>query len=197
VFTLPTTEGSQASGFLLLDDASAQPVLDVFRGNNIFENVLALVRAQVRNGTGLPGQADAVADELEAAGFTVTARGDASSFENPRTVVRHAPGEVVAAVVVARHLAVDPLIEETTEDLGDAAVVVVTGEDWAGLRAEPRPVEDFADLLPADAALPEGGEGDTAPAGAGIEDAGLGAPATTSSTVEVAVSEPPPGVSCG
>lgn len=199
VFTLPTTEGSASSGFLLLDEAAAQPVLDVFRGNNLYENVLALVRTQVRNGTGRPGQADAVADELAATGFTVTERGDAASFGNARTVVRHAPGAEVAAVVVARYLGADPLIEETTEDLGDATVVVVTGEDWAGMRAEPRPIEDFASVLPADAEVPEAGsgEGDTAPAGAGIEDAGLGEAVTTSSTVAVAVSEPPPGVSCG
>lgn len=197
VFTLPTTEGSASSGFLILDEAAAQPVLDVFRGNNIYESALALVRAEVRNGTGQPGEADRVADELAAAGFTITGRGDAATFDHERTVVRYQPGYEIPAVVIARYLAADVVLEEAPEAPGAAPVMVVTGPDWSGLLAEPRPIEEFAEHLPEGATVPEGDATDSAPAGPGVEDAGLGDSPTTSSTVAISVGTPPPGTSCG
>ena len=192
VLTLPT-EGAMIgeASVVELVEAEAQPVLEVFRGNNVFDDALALVRVEVRNGSGVAGQGREVSEELARAGFTVTRAVDASSFRNPRTTIRYAPGQLVPAVVLARYLDVDAPIEESDEDLGDVGVVLVTGDDWPGLRSDPRPIEDFADLLPEGTELPE-----LAAATDGGEP-GATTTSTTATTIVSHVPETPEGETCG
>lgn len=192
VLTLPTRGGmaGKASVVFLLD-AEAQPMFEVFRGNSILGNALALVRVEIRNGSGVVGQGRDVSVDLSRAGFTVTRAVDGADFRNDRTIIRYAPGQLVPAVVLARYLEGEAVIEESDEDLGDTGVVLVTGDDWKGIRAEPRPIEDFADLLP-DAPTPT--TIDPAPPTPSDADA---ASTTTSTTSPSHVPEPPPGVSCG
>lgn len=192
ILTLPTEGGmAGAASVVYLQEAEAQPVLEVFRGNNVFDGALALVRVEVRNGTGVAGQGRQVSEDLARTGFTVTRAVDASSFRNPRTTIRYAPGQLVPAVVLARYLDLDVVVEESDEELGDVGVVLVTGDDWTGVRTEPRPVEDFAELLPEGAELPELAD-PTAPPAPEAD-----AATTTSTSIASHVPEAPEGVSCG
>ena len=192
VLTLPTEGGfAGEASVVFLQEAEAQPVLEVFRGNNVFNDALALVRIEVRNGTGVAGQGRQVSEELARAGFTVTRAVDASDFRNPRTRILHAPGQQVPAVVLARYLGIDVDIEETSEALADVGVVLVTGDDWAGLLVEPRPIEDFADRLPAGAEL-----SDLAPESTTTTEPSAST-STTSTTIASHVPQTPEGVVCG
>ncbi|HSL59661.1 MAG TPA: LCP family protein [Acidimicrobiales bacterium] len=124
---------------LRLREADAQPVLDLFRGIQTgLDPTPASVRVRVLNGSGSSSQASDVAGDLRLAGFTVTGTDNARSLGLARTTVRHAPGQRAAASLVARHLVVEPLLEEDP-DLIVAPVELVTGDDYAGLLAEPRP----------------------------------------------------------
>ena len=200
VLSLPVTGGlAGAASVVYLDEAEAQPVLDVFRGNSVLGNALALVRIEVRNGSGAAGQGREVGEELSRLGFTVTRTVDASDFRNAGTTIRYAPGQLLPAIVVARYLDIDVTIEEATDELGETGVVIITGDDWEGVRDEPRPLEDFAELLPDDPAAAEdvaaavdeldAATADTAPP----EDE----PAPTSTTLPRHVPQTPEGEVCG
>lgn len=192
VLTLPTRGGmAGAASVVYLQEAEAQPVLDVFRGNSILNNALALVRIEVRNGSGVAGQGRQVSEALSREGFTVTKAVDASDFRNGRTTILHAPGQLLPAVLVARYLDVDAPIEEATEDLGDAGVVVVTGDDWPGVRDEPRPLEDFQRYLPDDPTASTGTTSTTTAPAEGDE------PVATTTTIPAHIPQTPEGEVCG
>lgn len=93
------------------------------------------VSVSILNGTSVGGLAGSVEADIEAGGYQVdTVGGTESGFE--RTVVMYRPGERRAARRVARDLDVDEaqvrrLDDETAALAGDAAVVVVAGEDRA------------------------------------------------------------------
>src|SRR5690606_12815273 len=91
VFTPPAREGwAGAAAVLYLNEGEAQPIFDIFRGNNPMVNVLKTIRVEVRNGTGRSGFARQVGDQLNTTGFTVTEWRDDTSFRNARTTIRYA-----------------------------------------------------------------------------------------------------------
>lgn len=149
IVTLPT-DGANVGGAAvqLLREGEAQPMLDLFRGQSVFGTPTALVRLDVRNGSGLPGQAAEAAEELGEEGFTIIRTGDASDVGDAPTRIEYAPGQLVPAVLLARFLPVDaPVVEAAEPDaLDDAGVALITGHDWAGVLDEPRPPEDRPDL---------------------------------------------------
>lgn len=164
-YTLPTaddvTDGGAAVQLLLADEA--QPTLDVFRGvqDDAREELdPAEVRARVLNGSGVTGQAGQASADLTGAGFDVVATGDAESFGGAATVVRYAPGKAAEADLVRRWLAAGAQLEESAA-VTDVDVVVVTGTDYAGVRAEAAPADGDS---PATTAAPSGASSTSAPA---------------------------------
>lgn len=124
---------------LLLREADAQPLFDLFRGVQPgLDPTPASVRVRVLNGSGSASQAVDVADDLRLAGFTVTGTDNARELGLTRTTLRYAPGQRASADLLARHLVVEPVLEEDPELLV-APVELITGDDYAGLLAEPRP----------------------------------------------------------
>lgn len=124
---------------LRLREADAQPLFDLFRGVQPgLDPTPASVRVRVLNGSGSTSQAVDVADDLRLAGFSVIGTDNARELGLARTTVRHAPGQRTSAELLARHLVVEPVLVEDRE-LIVAPVELVTGDDYAGLLAEPRP----------------------------------------------------------
>ncbi|GIU85338.1 MAG: hypothetical protein KatS3mg008_2113 [Acidimicrobiales bacterium] len=147
-YSLPVKSGRVgAAAVLFLEEQAAKPILDVFRGVDSGLAFVQAVRVQVLNGTGRVDEASRTARALRSRGFTVVSVGEADEFGYPRTVLRHAPGEIPAAIVVARFLDADPVFEEARE-LGGVTVRVITGEDLRGVRREPAPLERYRQLLP-------------------------------------------------
>jgi polyisoprenyl-teichoic acid--peptidoglycan teichoic acid transferase len=95
----------------------------------------ASVSVQVLNGSGSPGQASDAQADLTEAGFIVSGTGEATSFDHERTVVQYPAGQRDAADLVARWLASGAVLEQVD---GSDGIVVVTGEDWQGVRSEAR-----------------------------------------------------------
>lgn len=191
VFTPPAREGwAGAAAVLYLQEGEAQPIFDIFRGNNPMVNVLKTIRVEVRNGTGKSGFARQVGDQLNTTGFTVTEWRDDTSFRNGRTTIRYAnPNQKLAAVVLARYLDLDVPIEEGPMNKGDSTVALVLGSDFTGLRSTPRPLEDFKQYLPNQGAdLPQ-----TSPEEAVSTTIPL---SVTTSSVPAQIPEAPPGVEC-
>jgi LCP family protein required for cell wall assembly len=178
-----------AASVLFLNEAAAQPTFDVFRGINPIYDVLASVRVEVRNGTGRVGEGESVAADLTRRGFTVTGSVDDASFRNDTTVIKYAPGSVLAAIVVARYLDIDaPIEEDLTLATAENQVALVVGRDFTGVREEWRPLNEFAHLLPG--AVPT----DAEPPTSAVE----GAPTTTEpdDSSRSILPEPPEGVEC-
>lgn len=121
---------------LRLVASEAEPILRIFRGVGSAELTPADVRVEVRNGTGLPGQARTVSDALAEVGFTTVGTGEAERFDVARTTVRYVAGAEAAADLVARHLEPTAVLEEVSGPLS-ADVVVVTGADLTGVREVP------------------------------------------------------------
>lgn len=148
VYIPPGKDGfvGQAS-VLFIDETAAQPIFDIFRGVDHGDDAVPTVRVEVRNGSGRSGEGSKAKAELTARGFAAPRATDAGSFRVTRTEVRYAPGAEVAAVEVARHLDGDPLVVEDAAVPGDVSVVLVTGADFTGIRAEGRPASDFQSVL--------------------------------------------------
>ena len=142
-FTLPVTDdvvgGAQV---LFLQEEAAAPVLSIFQGVDPAAAATAdpaEVTVQVRNGTATEGQAGEVTSALADAGFETLVPSDAE-IGLPTTVL-YTAGSEGEAQLVARHLA-GPVSYQESAALEGADVVVVTGTDWAGVAAAPRPVEE-------------------------------------------------------
>lgn len=192
----------------------------MFRGQNLFTTTNALARVEVLNGTQVAGQAASVAGELDELGFSVVGTGDDPGHRGV-TELRYPRGGLLPAVLLARYLGVNvPFVEVPADEVGpDTGVILVTGSDWSGLRAEPLPSEAFQrylDQFAAEVAADEaagrqpanqGGltvgdlEG-TSGGASGEASGGQGAPVapsitTTTVTPERFVPTPPDGVDCG
>lgn len=116
-----------------------EALFDRFRGVDDAEGTTpASVRVEVQNGSGATGEAATVAEAVADAGFIVTGQGDADAFDRAETTVRHAPGQEGAADLLARWLEA-PVVLEEAAGLEGSDVVLVTGRDFAGVRAEPTP----------------------------------------------------------
>jgi polyisoprenyl-teichoic acid--peptidoglycan teichoic acid transferase len=144
----PPTQGAVIGGadVLLLNTVGAQPIFDRFRDLSDSSSPNRGVEVSVTNGSGVSGQAAGALGELAKLGFVTDGSGDASSFRNPHTSIRYAPGQASAAVQVARYLPVTPeFVEDDT--LSGPHVVLDTGLDFTNLTTSPRPASDFAGFL--------------------------------------------------
>lgn len=186
VYTPPTRGGFVgAASVLFLDEKGAQPIFDLFRGVDPVTDVAPTIRVEVRNGSGRSGQGRQALDALAAHGFVAMRAVDAGSFRFDRTTVLYAPGSERQAVEVARYVDGDVGFEVDPKLADDVTVALVTGGDFTSIRAEPRPLDDFQDLLAAPTTVP-----------------GTSSTVTPTEPVEPGdpvgyVPLPPPGVSCG
>lgn len=125
-YSLPTTSFTTDGGadVLAIDEAASEDVLNIFRGLPVGAVTEGSVQVAVMNGTGTEGQAAEVAAQVEAAGFGVAETGNAAGPVD-RTTVRHAPGDVAAADLVARHLAAGAdVVEDAALEPGTVALDV-------------------------------------------------------------------------
>ena len=179
-YSLPATDHMTNGGaaVLLLQQAAAEPILDVFRGKDPGSLAESAVSVNVMNGTGVPGQARDVGQALTAVGFAVGPAGNATAI--PTTIIKFAPGSEQAADLLARHLTTSAA-QTADPTLDRNHLTLVTGTDFTTVMQTPRP--------PAPVTVPAPGDGSvatTAPA-----------PTTTSTTlVGITPGQPPPGVSC-
>ena len=135
MYSLPVSSDSVGGASVLrLVDSVAQPILDRFRGGPPGEVTPSGIRVRVLNGSGRSGEAGSALADLVDAGFGGAGAGEAESFAFERTVVRFAPGGRAGATLVARWLVAGADLEEV-EGLVGGDVVVVTGDDYVGVRA--------------------------------------------------------------
>ena len=115
---------------------------------------------------------------LTGAGFGSAGTGDEGGGL-ARTVVRYQAGQAGAADLVARYLEAGAELQIVTESLA-ADVVVITGGDYAGVRAAPTPPTSSTSTPPSTTATSTTGSTSS----------------TSTSTVIGQVPEPPPGRDC-
>jgi LCP family protein required for cell wall assembly len=181
-YSLPVKNHTTNAGasVLLLDQAAAQPALDVFRGRDPGVLTEGQVSVQVFNGSGTAGQARDVGMALQAVGFAVGSAGNAPGSD--QTVIQYAPGSEAAADLLARHLTgPSTLVEDPT--LAANELALVTGKDFTTVMQTPRAPSVTTTTVPA---VDETTPADSVP------------PSTTTSTTVVGVvpGEAPVGVSC-
>jgi LCP family protein required for cell wall assembly len=116
-------------------DGEARPILDLFRGDRTSTAALARVRLDVLEGSGRDSGARQAAGALGGAGFTVLSRGGTGTVYE-WTTIRHRPQDRYEAEMLAQWL-VGPVEFEENEWLDSEGIVLVTGEDWAGVRSSP------------------------------------------------------------
>lgn len=125
----------------LQDGPEVQAIFDVFRGNPLDSDrpvSPSSVTVQVLNGSGTPGEARTTTEGLEAAGFRTRPPGDEDSG-GAQTVVLYASGQEAKAELVSRYLVAEGAVLREASSLEAADVVLVTGQDFDGIRDEPRP----------------------------------------------------------
>jgi hypothetical protein len=214
-YPLPVVEYPQNRNRLLLDDAGAEPMLNVFRGLDPGEIRPAVVRVTVLNGTAAtddPAQereqlATDVSGALQEVGFTMQQPGDADTF-HLQTTILHGPGQELYAQRLARHISSDVAIPTQVDpDLGSGQVTLIAGSDFSTVHDQPTPVEAMPGAAD-DAQTEPPADGDDAPpaddqAADDTPDAGETPPTTaaapTTTTTEQSdyiVGEPPPGKEC-
>lgn len=183
-----TAKGHTTSGgasVLLLDDDDPQNrrTLNVFRGLPPDAVGEGDVTVEVRNGTGVDGQAKDVSAALGAVGFDTGDTGDAKT--SATTTIRYAPGSEAAADLLGRHLTGPALLDED-DSLGTDHVVLVTGADFTTVMQQPRPATTTTTTTTS-----------TVPTTTPADGSSTSAPATTTTTtVGVTPGEAPPGQEC-
>jgi polyisoprenyl-teichoic acid--peptidoglycan teichoic acid transferase len=132
---------------VIVDEPTAEPFLNVFRGLDPGEISPSLVEVSVLNGTVAEptrqrdGLAGAVSDDLAALGFEVAAPADAAELHE-HTTVRYAPGELTYGQRVARHITGGVFLEEDPA-LDSGEVTVVAGVDFVAVHEEPTPLDEL------------------------------------------------------
>jgi LCP family protein required for cell wall assembly len=186
LYSLPVVSGTVGGASILrLVDERAQPTLDRFRGTDTGDLQPSDVRVRVLNGSGITGQAGQAGDDLAGVGFGTAGTGEAERFDVTETLVRYTSGGEAKADLVARHL--DPSARlELVEGPLEADVVVVTGSQYAGVRATPRPPGPSTTATTAP----------TPSTTTTTTSEGATTSSTTSTTVVGFVPEVPPGVDC-
>jgi polyisoprenyl-teichoic acid--peptidoglycan teichoic acid transferase len=117
---------------LVLQETEADAIVDLFRGERSLVPTPETVRLRVLNGSGEADQAWQVAEALREVGFTIRGSDNRRGGTIDRTEIRYLPGQRLHADLLARYLAVAPvLIEDRTLTL--APVELVTGTDYRGL----------------------------------------------------------------
>ncbi len=139
-FALPVYDDVvRGAAVLRMDEHGSQRILDIFRGAPDEPSEMASFTVGVRNGSGGPGQAAAAAADLRTVGFNVPPGNiaDADRFDYEQTVVQYGPGQEAAAELVARWLTSEPELAPA-DGLGAVDVVVISGQDYAGVLDAPR-----------------------------------------------------------
>ena len=184
-YTLPVLDDVVGGAAVLrLDTTRAQEVLDVFRGVDPARVAPDNTVVLVQNGTGVSGRAGEAAAAFRELDFVVPPDnvGDAASFDVERTTVLYVEGEEARAELVARALAVDPVVEEGEYIVG-ADVSVVIGADWPGVGEQLR--EPTPGLVPTTST--------TTPRSTTSTTTGR---STTTTSVVGSVPTTPPGAAC-
>jgi len=199
---LPVVDGESSNGdsILYLQPELAEPILSIFRGVGPADpdSVRAEdVIVQVRNGTGVDGQAGEVTQALVGAGFETLVAGtvDADEMDQPTTVL-YADGSETQAQFVARHLRGDARFQ-ASDDLEGADVVVITGTDWEGVASSPRPLDEVEAPTTTTTTTTTVPGGTTAPGGpTGTDPAAGGDPSDPGDAAFYRAEVPPPGADC-
>lgn len=134
-----TAGGADVLKILPKDQPAVDEILDVFRGTvppAPAPPTPAATSVRVLNGSGVAGQAGNVASALRVAGFSAGEPG--STTATARTVVRYADGQQEKADLVTRYLVNGADVQEYP-GLTGVDVVLVTGRDFAGVLATPKP----------------------------------------------------------
>ncbi len=202
-YSLPVTEAGPPRYEVNVVEREAQPILDVFRGQDPGEISPDLISVTVLNGSGTEGQANDVAGALQAIGFDVLTPGNLGPEGTivGRTQVRHAPGDVASGQRLARHvtggaeLVENPMLEQ-------GSVELVTGTDFTTVHDQPSPVEETTTTASSSPAGPPSTASASASAPPSTTATTAQAPSTTAPpppTTEPpghAVGAPPPGARC-
>lgn len=213
---LPVLEHPQDPDRVVLDDHTAAPILNIFRGLDPGDISPDLVGLTVLNGTDEDGLANDASGAFAAVGFDLREPGNVPVEERPeRTTVRHAPGEDEYGLRVVRHITGGADVVEDPE-LEEHEVEVVLGPDFTTVHDQPTPLDKLPDDVRPGGSPAPGAAGDDAGAGEGEDptadgeseagSAGGGAeepvtttteaPTTTTTSPRDVVGEPPPGKSC-
>jgi polyisoprenyl-teichoic acid--peptidoglycan teichoic acid transferase len=146
-YPLPVSEYPPDPNRLLIDEAGAEPMLNVFRGLAPGEIRPGLVTVKVLNGTVADpaqqrqGLATDVSGALQQVGFQMAAPDDAETLY-PQTTIEYAPGQQAYAERVARHItsaAAIPMVENP--DLAAGTVRLIAGLDFTTVHQDPTPIE--------------------------------------------------------
>lgn len=205
---------SGGASVVLLDAATAEPVLQLFRGGAAPAVTTTTapppepsdVTVDIFNGGGVEGEARRVSYVLAGGGFGIGAV-ETAEKDRAATVVRYAPGGRRSAELVAGWLGPAPQLKQD-RSLEPGHVEVTLGQEFEHVdepstttTAPPEPASDGA------AGAGEGddaGDGSGGGAGEGAGEAAAGgaettaAPPTTTTTVPGwTPGTPPPGVRCG
>lgn len=142
-----SSEMIRGQSALVLREADADPILDLFRGERALEATPATVRLRVRNGSGAANQAWEVAESLRAADFVVRSSDNLRGEPLERTEIRYVPGQRHSAELLARYLVAPPVLVEDPS-LTFVPIDLVTGTDFRGVIEpgdDPRPVAQGTD----------------------------------------------------
>ena len=207
-YPLPTHPWPENENRLILDEAGAEPMLNVFRGLPPGEMSPGLVRVEVLNGTVADpaqqraGLATDVSGALQEVGFDVATPGDADTFY-AQTTIEHAPGEAMYAQRVARHITSTAAIPTTENpDLEPGTVRLIAGVDFTTVHEDATPIEAMpgaADDTSTTAAAPVGSgpvEGESAAAPAQTPPTTVERPSTTTTMNPYLIGVPPSGTTC-
>jgi LCP family protein required for cell wall assembly len=188
-YSLPVTDHTTAAGaaVLLLQQAAAQPILDVFRGKDPGSISEPGVSVNVLNGSGVANQARDVGQALTAVGFAVGPAGNAGT--SPTTTIKYAPGSEQAADLLARHLtAASNEVADPT--LSANHLTLVTGSDFTTVMQTPRALASTTTTT-TPSSVPSDGTATTTPASGATSSS-----TTTTTVVGITPGQAPPGVSC-
>jgi len=180
-----TTDGG--ASVVLLDEAAAQPVLDVFRGRTVATTTTSTVpppdpgdvTVDVLNGSGKDGEGRRVSYVLADGGF-VAGSVDTAPEDASRSVVRYSKGGRAMGELVAAWIAPAPEMEEDRR-LTPGRVVVTLGADFEHVSE------------PAEAA---GSDGDQSPPSAESSTSQSTPASTTTTEPGWTPGAPPAGVTC-
>ncbi|HKY65967.1 MAG TPA: LCP family protein, partial [Acidimicrobiales bacterium] len=199
-YPLPTVPWPEDENRLVLDDAAAEPMLNVFRGLPPGEISPGLVTVQVLNGTVADpaqqreGLATDVSGALQEVGFDLATPDDADTFY-PKTTIEYAPGEATYAQRVARHITSTAAIPTAENpDVEPGTVRLIAGLDFTSIHQDATPIDAMPAAPGAPAPTPETGGGSEAPAETPSTTA---PPATTTTTTNpYVIGATPEGQTC-
>ncbi len=173
-YSLPTKPTYTAGGaaVLLLQDAPAQPILDLFRGTSSTSKVKpSQITLSVENGGGVSGAAARSGTALESYGFTVSSTGNAAASSS-QTMVSYGSGAQAKAETVAAYVTGGAQLNEDTT-LAPGSVQLVIGTDFEGIS-----------------------HGSSTTSGSSGSTGSTAATTTTTTPIGLAIGNPPKGVSC-